>query len=298
MFRDLYKKANDEIKGDRAILDKAFLQAAQPVKKKSPVFKYSFVGTAVAAVMVIGAVFANPTVFTNKSETIGVDESSAPTENVAVFTTEADNVTAENSEIAIVSSIEEEDETPINTADTTKVTTPKPKSGSQKAVGSDNEETFENDYGLTVMSLEDEADAFVEAATEGQVMFKITRPFRNTEEATEEMTEEVSEEAITTATEETVRNFSYMYDKSVYKEGDWGVVSEGFVNTDISPITNSTEAIERAKNECTVEYTIAIVFRDSIEDMWMVNFATDAPGGDQSVYMNSDGITQLIVYGE
>lgn len=281
MFRDLYKEANDNIKGDRAILDRAFLQAAQPEKKKSPVFKYSFVGTAVAAVMVIGAVFANPTVFTNKSETIGVDESSTPTENATVFKATEDSVTAENNEIAIVSSIE--DETPINTADTTKVTTSKPKSGSQKAAEADRAETFENDYNLAVMSLEDEEGAAIEAATEEQVVFKIARPEADVEDIAEEVTESIEE----------VEVFSYLYDMNC----GYDMMTDGFRNTDISPVTSREEAIGRALSECTVEYDGVYVAYDPVEGVWRVTFSCDDEvASEQIVWMNSDGVTLGIVY--
>ncbi|MCD8049421.1 MAG: hypothetical protein LUG52_07465 [Clostridia bacterium] len=68
MYKRIYKKACEEIKGDRdAILNKAFERAAQPEKqpekKKSPILKYSFVGTAAAAVIVAGAVIFNWDVF-------------------------------------------------------------------------------------------------------------------------------------------------------------------------------------------------------------------------------------------
>ena len=66
MFKDLYKQANEDIKGDRVILEKAFEMAAKPEKKKLPVLKYSYIGTAVAAVVVIGAVFVNSQIFTSK----------------------------------------------------------------------------------------------------------------------------------------------------------------------------------------------------------------------------------------
>ncbi len=281
MFRDLYKEANDNIKGDRAILDRAFLQAAQPEKKKSPVFKYSFVGTAVAAVMVIGAVFANPTVFTNKSETIGVDESSTSTENATVFRAKEDNVTAENNEIAIVSSIE--DETPINTADTTKVTTSKPKSGSQKVAEAHREETFENDYNLAIMSLEDEENAAIEAATEEQVVFKIVRPEADAEDIAEEATESIEE----------VEVFSYLYDMSC----GYDMMTDGFRNTDISPVTSREDAIGRALSECTVEYAGVYVAYDPVEGVWRVTFSCDDEvASEQIVWMNSDGVTLGIVY--
>lgn len=59
MFRKIYKEANNSIHGDRAILDRAFEMAKKPAEKKSSILKYSFIGTAAAAVIVAGAVFVN-----------------------------------------------------------------------------------------------------------------------------------------------------------------------------------------------------------------------------------------------
>ena len=212
--------------------------------------------------------------------------------------------------------------TPVNTK--TKTTKPKvsPPDSGREQPGDTEGDTPQVERGIMTLGADGEADSVYEGTTEeAMITFKMTRPGTGsneevteiaTEEANEEetinemVTEATGEEATETATEEeteekaeeTAQNFSYMYDKSVYKEGEAGVVTEGFVNTEPSPITNSLDAIARAKNECTVEYTRTTVFRDSIEDMWMVNFGTDVPGGDQSVYMTGDGVTTLIVYGE
>lgn len=80
-----------------------------------------------------------------------------------------------------------------------------------------------------------------------------------------------------------------------------------FVNIDTYPIDNQNAAVERAKNECTIEYNATSEYYDSNADMWRIDFLTITHNEDgtlatsgecQSVYMNSDGITQLIVYGE
>ena len=93
--------------------------------------------------------------------------------------------------------------------------------------------------------------------------------------------------------------FSYMYDLSVYEEGEAGVVTEGFVNKTQTPITNSLDAIVRADAECTIEYNRTDVYYDSIENMWKVCFYTeDTLGSCESVYMTGNGVTKLIVYGE
>lgn len=77
------------------------------------------------------------------------------------------------------------------------------------------------------------------------------------------------------------------------------MISGGFKNTSESPITNSSEASERAKNECTIEHDTVTVRYDSRDDVWSVTFSTRATlGGCQTVYLNGNGVTLLIVYGE
>lgn len=71
MFKDIYKEACNEICGDKkAILDKAFERAAIPKKKTRPVWKYSVIGTAAAAIIIVGAVFMNMELFTTSSRDI------------------------------------------------------------------------------------------------------------------------------------------------------------------------------------------------------------------------------------
>lgn len=106
---------------------------------------------------------------------------------------------------------------------------------------------------------------------------------------------------------QSLASFSYEEDAATYKDGDPGVNPNEFVNVDIYPIENQDAAVERAKNECTIEYNATSEYYDDNADMWRIDFLTVAhseddtwatPGNCQSVYMNSDGITQLIVYGE
>ena len=80
---------------------------------------------------------------------------------------------------------------------------------------------------------------------------------------------------------------------------DVGVKHDGFVNTAPLAIENARQAIERASGECTVSYDTATAYYDNNMRMWMVNFSTLGQlGGDQSVYMDECGVTELIVYGE
>lgn len=276
MFRDLYKKANDEIKGDRAILDKAFLQAAQPVKEKSPVIKYSFIGTVVAAVMVLGAVFANPTVFTNRTEDIGALGEDG--DNVTVTTSDDTelNLTVQNNDVAIVNEmVESVDETAVKNS----VTEDKKEKIAMPRVEAAEEQ---EGYGLAVMSFDGD-DAVIEEPTE-EVMIKFFIRDRN-------VVEDVTEEA-TDSIEESVLTFSYMYDLSC----GYAAVTEGFVNTEVYSVTSREEAIERARKEYNGEYDGVEVYYDPIECVWKVAFwCDDEVASEVVVYMNSDGVTLMIV---
>ncbi|MBM6977097.1 hypothetical protein, partial [Intestinimonas butyriciproducens] len=95
-----------------------------------------------------------------------------------------------------------------------------------------------------------------------------------------------------------IPNFSYAEDMAIYVEGEPGVKTSGFVNTTETEITFENVA-ECAKNECTVEYDRITTYFDTDECVWKVHFGTDGMvGGDQSVYLDCDGKTVLIVYGE
>lgn len=91
--------------------------------------------------------------------------------------------------------------------------------------------------------------------------------------------------------------FSFEEHLNYYTEA--GVKTEGFINTAPIVIDDYNDAIECAKNEVTISYdTIAYAFDEDAE-IWFVHFGTEGMlGGDQSVYLDSKGITQLIVYGQ
>lgn len=92
--------------------------------------------------------------------------------------------------------------------------------------------------------------------------------------------------------------FSYAEDYECYKD-EAGVYFNGFVNVTPLEIENAEDAVSRAMLECTVEYNTVSVDYDSEAEMWKVNFGKELTlGGGQTVYMNKDGITYLIVYGE
>ena len=96
-----------------------------------------------------------------------------------------------------------------------------------------------------------------------------------------------------------VYHFSFSEHAETYKENDPGVKLDGFVNTDVQEISNAKDALERGKIECTVEWDSFEVSFDNEANVWMVSFYTEEIlGGDQSVYLDSNGKTLLIVYGE
>lgn len=99
--------------------------------------------------------------------------------------------------------------------------------------------------------------------------------------------------------EEPLQNFSYEKDSAIYKTGDPGVKTHEFVNVNTHLINNQNEAIQQAENERTIEYDTTAVCYDPVSDIWRVLFYTEGIlGGCQTVYMDSNGITCLIVYGE
>lgn len=97
-----------------------------------------------------------------------------------------------------------------------------------------------------------------------------------------------------------IRKFSYAQALEEYKIGDPGVKHEGFNNPAIEiEIESAIDAITRAEYELTIEYDTIAVAYDETSGMWRVVFWTlNLDGNGQSVYVNSDGLTCYIVYGE
>ena len=95
-----------------------------------------------------------------------------------------------------------------------------------------------------------------------------------------------------------VGTFSYEKELTSQQE-DFGVKTSGFKNTTKNTVENCENALKLAKNEVTIPYNQTYVAYDEKEDMWKVNFSTKNQfGGDQTVYLTSDGLTVKIVYGE
>lgn len=86
------------------------------------------------------------------------------------------------------------------------------------------------------------------------------------------------------------REFSWKNDQKEYTP-----LNVAFRNTMSSPVTSAPEAIALAQKECSVDYTKIVVYRDETAGMWRVEFQiVYGHGGYQNVYLNDDGITQMI----
>lgn len=95
-----------------------------------------------------------------------------------------------------------------------------------------------------------------------------------------------------------IPDFSYTEDRAIYAEGEPGVKTSNFKNTTKVDI-DFNNAAKIAKNECTIQWDCCTIYLDPAECIWKVVFFTEGMlGGDQSVYLDSDGKTVLIVYGE
>ena len=96
-----------------------------------------------------------------------------------------------------------------------------------------------------------------------------------------------------------VGEFSYAAFCEYYNEDVPWIKHEGFVNAEKVEIESVEQVVELAKKECNVEYDTINVSYDSQEKIYLVMFSMEGwLGGDQSVCINHEGITQLIVYGE
>ena len=94
-------------------------------------------------------------------------------------------------------------------------------------------------------------------------------------------------------------SFSYAEVTAAFKPGDAGVKSDGFVNTESAPIGRIWDVKTQALNECTIEYDTVTVNYDEAAQVWEANYSTaNTLGNCQSVYMDENGVTLLIVYGE
>ena len=96
-----------------------------------------------------------------------------------------------------------------------------------------------------------------------------------------------------------IPSFSYAEVQDACGENAPGVLRDGFQNTSPLAVGSAEEAVQRAAAECTIPYDSVTCRYDSEADMWDVSFFTAGVlGGCQDVYLNSSGVTCLIVYGE
>lgn len=76
-------------------------------------------------------------------------------------------------------------------------------------------------------------------------------------------------------------------------------MESGFVNNERAEINNPEQAVELAKKECIIAYGSINVAFDAEEKIYRVDFFTEnTAGGGQSIYIDQNGITKLVVYGE
>jgi hypothetical protein len=102
-----------------------------------------------------------------------------------------------------------------------------------------------------------------------------------------------------TASYKNIETFDFDAVKQEHPAGEPGVITDGFVNTTPNTITDKKDAIELAKKECTADYNAIEVKYDPASEVWLVYFYHDGwVGGDEAVYIDSNGFTLLIVCGE
>ena len=128
-----------------------------------------------------------------------------------------------------------------------------------------------------------------------------TTPPRNNEESSPTDSQPESEQNTELEIIEThisIPYFSYAEDSAIYVEGEPGVKTSGFVNTTKVDVDFNNVA-DVAKNECTIKWDSCTTYLDAAECIWKVVFYNEGTvGGDQTVYLDYDGKTVLIVYGE
>ena len=94
-----------------------------------------------------------------------------------------------------------------------------------------------------------------------------------------------------------LEKFSYLQESAEYHDGRPGVRSSGFVNTESVEINNTDQVTELAKKECSGVYNTVTVAFDPDQKIYRVLFSLGDTyaGGGVSVYINENGITQLVV---
>ena len=93
--------------------------------------------------------------------------------------------------------------------------------------------------------------------------------------------------------------FSYEEDLECYGRG-FGVRTSEFLNTEPVPVATKHQAVELARRECKTDYPEFHVSHDPETGMWCVAFylGEKVLDGGESVYLDSNGITKMILSGE
>ncbi len=90
--------------------------------------------------------------------------------------------------------------------------------------------------------------------------------------------------------------FSYEEETRLIDPDSPVIKTSGFANT---AAEENFDPVERAKAEVNVDYDLIQTFYDESADIWKVHFFHSMQaGGDETVYLDGNGITQLITYGE
>ena len=105
---------------------------------------------------------------------------------------------------------------------------------------------------------------------------------------------------------ENIRSFSFADDLAMYSDNSSNVRYEGFVNIEEleKSLDYDTDAMKRAGTECPVQWDNVHTYFDPTADVWKIEFwdTRDTDGYPmyvyQTVYMNRNGITLLVVFGE
>ena len=93
--------------------------------------------------------------------------------------------------------------------------------------------------------------------------------------------------------------FSYKDAVERYKDEEWGVIWDGFVNIGGVTIEDPAHAIELATKEHNMEHDTINVAYDTKERIYRVTFSTaGADGGVVDVYISKDGCTLMMTIGE
>ena len=95
-----------------------------------------------------------------------------------------------------------------------------------------------------------------------------------------------------------VQEFSYAADCAKY-ENDPGANQSYSVSTEKTKLKTAAQAVELAKKACAVKYDTIAVAYDKDSKIYRVSFSKEAmPTGSQTVYINKDGMIQMILFGE